>query len=748
MAIIEQKELDGLESSGGLHGTSNSEATHMHETGVDDVTVTSSPAPLSGAEAGSSVGAEIVCATSIVDINFVDVANHEGQTDSADRAVVGEVTGCRAVDRVAYNNEEMDGDPSSLCEHARRSEELFGKQVRIPPGLDSTSLQLQKSSNADNHYSEISSSFCGNSAQELSLKDLSADVHHDSQTGGQSVDSSCPAADGRHVSKQGISASSGQASTKEGSVKLAMPKPKHSVNKMSSLVPKAVRQSTIRQAGARPISAKQSPPRKNPGKGTLAKPPPAMSNHHCKGGQQNSPDQSQCWAAHQQQNALWQLQREHVFHNQAMPTVPRSSSRHKYQDFGGQVWGESMNAGPYMQQSGHINAIRDAVSPTRVGGPHPMGFSDDWLSMRHLGSPMHPSSWPCGPLLPNVPWDPMSSACGMGSAMNPTVPFGLGMRSRTAAADALKKFAIAAEVRAMTQAQHVAREQKAILGHGLHPKDSDSLLWPPNPSKVFEDEEYEVIRRAAAEKAAAEIKAEVVAMMQQEGRPLEPEICRSSSPSRRTYSKNHTQDEEEDAFDDISHKQYEGRIKAYNAVQGFGFIHCPELWQKYGCDVFLKEAVEGGMAIGGNCCFGVDFGRDGKPQARGVVMADVKTEGPSTAQPIRDQSVLSMAGQVRRGRVKSFNAAHGFGFVACPELQRAFGVRDIYVSRVHTPNGSLSVGQEVDFRLTFDKLGQPQARDVALCTAKRPGDRGAAVGSVVPASNVPDPLTFGMRLFT
>jgi len=683
------------------------------------------------ATVGSSFGAQGACVTSSVNINFEDLATSDGQTDAAHRVLSDGVTSCRAVDIVAGNSEKMNDDPSSLSEPGKMSNELLGNQMRTPPGLDDPSLQSQPPSNADQNYSEMSSSL-ETSARGVSSMILSVARHHESQPSGQSVDSSCPAAETQLVSKQGAHAPSGHISTKEGSLKIALPKQaqqKRTTNKMGSLVPKAARQSPLQQVGARPSSAKQSPPRKSPGKGSLAKPPPAMPGHQggafCKGGQRKqgpqglkqgptqSLNQEAAWTVHHQQNALWQLQREHVFHNQAMPAVPRASSRHKYQDLGG--------------QGGFDN----------YGVPDSTGFH-----MQQCGN------WPGGPLLSHVPWDPMSPPCGWGSPMNSRVPFGLGMRSRTAAADALKKFAIAADVRAMTQAHHAAREQKAILGRGLHPEDSDNLLWPPNPSKIFDDDQYEVIRRAAAEKVAAEIKAEVAATMQLEGRLLEPETRQSSSPSRLTSSKKDPQLEGGGTHDDIDHKQYTGRIKTYNAVQGFGFIDCPELWRKYECDVFLNHAVEGGLSIGGDVCFDVDFGRDGKPQARKVMMLDAKNEGPSTAQPILDQSVLAMAGQLRRGRVKSFNAAHGFGFLACPELQRALSGRDVYVSRVHAPNGRLSAGQEVDFWLTFDKNGQPQARDALIRTARRPRDNVAAVGSVVPASNLHDPLTFGMRLFT
>lgn len=175
-------------------------------------------------------------------------------------------------------------------------------------------------------------------------------------------------------------------------------------------------------------------------------------------------------------------------------------------------------------------------------------------------------------------------------------------------------------------------------------------------------------------------------------------------------------------------KRFIGRIKAFNTMQGWGFIQCAEIMTMYGCDAFLNQAVEGGIAIGGIVSFEVEVSKAGKPQARRVVLevapattyhvagGEENDGAAAAAASLAASAVTPAGGPLYRGRVKSFNAARGFGFLACPELQRTFGGRDIYVSRAQAPDGRLVVGQEVDFRLIVDRQGQPQGRDISEVT--------------------------------
>lgn len=171
----------------------------------------------------------------------------------------------------------------------------------------------------------------------------------------------------------------------------------------------------------------------------------------------------------------------------------------------------------------------------------------------------------------------------------------------------------------------------------------------------------------------------------------------------------------------LKEERFMGTLKAYNAAQGFGFIESVPIMKKYGCDVFLNQAVEGGIIIGSTVSFCIQLSKSGKPQARRVFM--VAEGNQYTA------NMPGLAGSVYRGCVKSFNGLHGFGFVTCPELMYTFGGRDVYISKMQVPNGHIAVGQEVEFCLQIDRHGQPQAHDVILLSATKRSSEGRMRGS-------------------
>eukprot|EP00931_Biecheleriopsis_adriatica_P078316 TRINITY_DN5177_c0_g1_i1.p1 TRINITY_DN5177_c0_g1~~TRINITY_DN5177_c0_g1_i1.p1 ORF type:complete len:282 (+),score=69.44 TRINITY_DN5177_c0_g1_i1:197-1042(+) len=186
--------------------------------------------------------------------------------------------------------------------------------------------------------------------------------------------------------------------------------------------------------------------------------------------------------------------------------------------------------------------------------------------------------------------------------------------------------------------------------------------------------------------------------------------------------------------------RYTGIIKAFSTVQGFGFIQSREMTNLYGCDAFLNQAVEGGIVIGGTVSFSVEMNKDGKPQARNVVLEDSTPKPIESAKPKggnlnysgypmggpmsnhmghmgqmgmgNPMQAKDLAGKVFKGRVKSFNSNRGFGFIFCSDLQYAFGGRDVYVGVNQVPNGVLPVGKEYEFQLSIDRQGQPQAKEL------------------------------------
>lgn len=156
--------------------------------------------------------------------------------------------------------------------------------------------------------------------------------------------------------------------------------------------------------------------------------------------------------------------------------------------------------------------------------------------------------------------------------------------------------------------------------------------------------------------------------------------------------------------------RHTGHIKTFNTVHGFGFIQSDEIARLHGCDVFLNQAVEGGIVVGGQVSFAVEINKSGKPQARNVVLE----KGEKSIDAPVDPSLSKIVGELFNGRIKSFNIGRGLGFIVCPDLQRAFGGRDIYLSKAQAPEGRLVAGQEVAFSLWIDRKGQPQARHVEI----------------------------------
>jgi len=61
------------------------------------------------------------------------------------------------------------------------------------------------------------------------------------------------------------------------------------------------------------------------------------------------------------------------------------------------------------------------------------------------------------------------------------------------------------------------------------------------------------------------------------------------------------------------------------------------------------------------------------------------------------------------GRIKSFNAQKGFGFIECPEAHAIYG-RDVFLHKAQI--GDFSTGSELCFSVEMNKSNMPQARDL------------------------------------
>merc|ERR1719235_701123 len=77
------------------------------------------------------------------------------------------------------------------------------------------------------------------------------------------------------------------------------------------------------------------------------------------------------------------------------------------------------------------------------------------------------------------------------------------------------------------------------------------------------------------------------------------------------------------SLDPQGNHRFSGRIKSYNAEEGYGFIECPQAHQIHGRDVFLHKAHIGSHIVGDWVSFTIaQNSKPGKPQARDLQKCD------------------------------------------------------------------------------------------------------------------------------
>jgi len=293
---------------------------------------------------------------------------------------------------------------------------------------------------------------------------------------------------------------------------------------------------------------------------------------------------------------------------------------------------------------------------------------------------------------------------------------GLGARGRDAAAAALQKFTSFEEDRAAAAAAgaHAVREESPEQEQRETSSTAEAASAKVRDVAAGDSDEKEPTSDSAAASTPAETASAALAVVDnKDASDNEGNGDGMLSIAGELISKEEFSKEE----------RYIGTLKAYNVAQGFGFIQSVPMMKKYGCDVFLNQAVEGGIIIGSTVSFCIQLSSTGKPQARRAIVLEVGSQQAANQNRTSFSHMPGLAGSVYRGSVKSFNALHGFGFLTCPDLIYTFGGRDVYISKMQVPNGRIQVGQEVEFCLQIDRHGQPQAHDIIpLPPSRRPSD--------------------------
>jgi len=152
---------------------------------------------------------------------------------------------------------------------------------------------------------------------------------------------------------------------------------------------------------------------------------------------------------------------------------------------------------------------------------------------------------------------------------------------------------------------------------------------------------------------------------------------------------------------DTAHK---GTIKSFDTDKGYGFISCVAVNETHGRDVFLHSKQVKSFKVGDSVTFLIRINDQGQPQAYRL------REAPKTVAWLELGGEPVPSDPEYSGVVKSFNDAHGYGFIDCPETHAKFG-RDVFIHQSRFEE--IGVGDRVSFKVQ-EKDGQPRARNVTL----------------------------------
>lgn len=157
---------------------------------------------------------------------------------------------------------------------------------------------------------------------------------------------------------------------------------------------------------------------------------------------------------------------------------------------------------------------------------------------------------------------------------------------------------------------------------------------------------------------------------------------------------------------------YHGSIKSFvstNDNEGYGFITCEEVTDKYKRDAFVHRKQIKSFKPGDAVMFSVRPNNLGHPQAYNLREAPQSVAWLTTLveEPVPEESPV-VDKEEYLGEIKSFSHSKGFGFIQCQALFERYG-RDVFIHQAQFTG--LGIGDRVSFR-TQVKKGQPQAHDV------------------------------------
>jgi len=134
---------------------------------------------------------------------------------------------------------------------------------------------------------------------------------------------------------------------------------------------------------------------------------------------------------------------------------------------------------------------------------------------------------------------------------------------------------------------------------------------------------------------------------------------------------------------------YSGVLKGLFPDKMYGFIACQEVHQQWGRDVFLdREEIEmaPNLTVGVELDFVLSINEKGQPVGK-----------------------LLPPNGIFHGALKMYLPSRGYGFVRCPDTHRVFGSDAFIHKREVEQPPALEVGDPVQFTITLNAQGQPQA---------------------------------------
>lgn len=167
---------------------------------------------------------------------------------------------------------------------------------------------------------------------------------------------------------------------------------------------------------------------------------------------------------------------------------------------------------------------------------------------------------------------------------------------------------------------------------------------------------------------------------------------------------------------------YVGTLKSFNMRTGYGFLESEKTFQIFRNDIYIhKSQVPIPWKIGAFVEFAVSQNNKGQPQASDVywlpLSPSLTQQEPQTSSPKAAGAGGSSGSKKTRfmGTLKSFSKMQGYGFINSEDVGASTNslAVDVYLDRGQLqPEGRWTLGQTMEFDVSYNHRGQPQARNV------------------------------------